>query len=159
MVSAHEFSNKADDAPWEWDENINKMYFPVSEVSFHYARAPVHLPQGADITAVYCYYGDTNTGAGQDWDDGSLELLATDVGTGLITFVASTTFTAPNTTTPYHLFWQDSTVSGIGDPVDNTQYNYMLRVGMDREDSANSCTSSCAFYGCRINYTMTEVSH
>jgi len=44
----------------------------------------------------------------------------------------------------------DATVSGAGDPIDNTSYQYSLRVRF--ETMTNS--QSLYFYGCRIRFGM-----
>jgi hypothetical protein len=55
------------------------------------------------------------------------------------------------------LSFADNTVSGAGDPIDNQSYVYQLHFGFDTA-AGSAADTDLRFYGCRITYTLDQVS-
>ena len=119
------------------------------------AVASLHLPQGADVTELRCYFYDNSTGyqitSAHAW-------LASHfiTGIGSLNTIGDVTLTnSVNAPTMIELI--DSNTFGIGDPINNASYRYTLYVEMFFSGTGNT-NVFLRFYGCRVAYQLDRVS-
>ncbi len=154
FLRAQEFAPASTDPNWIRVADF-KSYAYTADVSPHSSLAPLHLPDGADLTALTCYYYD---------DDPSLSIgtfLATIAAhnvlanTSFATAILNPTLGSLNDTTVRSS--SDTTVSGAGDPVDNQTYAYAASMSFGLSGGPGT-NSDVRFYGCRVTYNMDTIA-
>ena len=103
-------------------------------------RAPLHLPQGAQVTSLVLYYKDYNNGGSFGV---GLALMATQISGGSPQTLAS----FASTTRPGYT----QTTIPAGSTIDNTATTYYLRATFG---SVNP--GAVGIYGVKVNYTVTQ---
>ena len=119
--------------------------------------APVVLPNTANITQVRCYYYDNDATSGDSFEDIDFGLKARSVSsssTDDLALLYGTPLTSASSTIRSIT---DTTVSGIGDPVVNSSYDYFLHVTLDLPTGATASTN-LRFYGCRVSFQLDRAS-
>ncbi len=120
--------------------------------------APLRLPQGADIANLRCYYRDWSSNL--ELEDLEIQLYAASITSATSYTLAETISDPPDRNSSTIYYTSDTSVSGIGDPVNNAGYHYSIRVYWDLATPTTSGGhSGVRFYGCRVRYNMTQIAH
>jgi hypothetical protein len=110
-----------------------------------YASAPIHLPTGAIITALYCYFYDLSTVGYMQ-----VNLYQTTISNQGATSPAAVS-TTPAEAAGVYL----KSITGLTTAVTNYSYAWSLRAYF-YHDALNT---SVALQGCRLQFTMTTLAY
>ncbi len=149
---------------YDGSERFEYNYYSGSITPYAYGEyshliTGIHLPQGANISRLTCYYSDNS----EIEDIQSITASLTSRG-----FLASnrTTLGSISATTsgnnPNIIQNADISVFGQGDPIDNRHFMYLLEMELALTENTSgenfSRYSNIKFYGCRIDYELKEVA-
>ncbi len=153
-INGNEFMNSDSSDDADWTRNGYGYGYPSTD-SYTYVVAPVHLPQGANISQLLCYFLDDS--AGLNWDTSSAFLYSRYLPSQTRNELARVTVNQAARDSNIIFTKYDNSVSGGGDPVDNALYGYWLAVTLD-VDGTGTDFYYTRLYGCRIAYYLQEVS-
>lgn len=144
-------ASSTDDTEWGKVGYSGFYGFPKVDY-FVYAAAPVHLPNGANITGVTCYYYDND--ATYDINYLSIYLYRSFVTSYSPVNVAYTVAGLSTTGSFDAIRAMTLTRNTAYTTINNASYRYYMRVVMDASTGYSATNfSNISFHGCRIAYT------